>query len=558
MKHIINSPKFLLLWGIVVLTVPNIVLSFVEKQPLLTALTNVLLPASVYMLLLTLSRRTGKMVWWAFPLTFLAAFQIVLLYLFGSGAIAVDMWLNLVTTNPTEAMELLDNLIPGLITVFGLYLPLIIISTLQAWKHIELPSGWQRCVRRIGAGCLIIGICLLIAARHRVPTFRTCIDIYPVNVVYNLRLAISRSIATARYEQTSRRFAFGTVATHDSDSAEVVILVVGETARAESFQLYGYDRPTTPHLCQMKNRLVTFTDVLTQSNTTHKSVPMLLSAVSAEDYDSIYHQKGVIAAFREAGYHTIFASNQRPNHSFIDFFGEEAHEVTFLKNEEESKAHYDTELLQFVSKALKQGHRRLFIVLHTYGSHFNYNERYPKSEAIFLPDTPADAEYKNRPMLINAYDNTIRGTDQLLHSLITMTDTLRTALLYTSDHGENIFDDDRRLFLHASPRPSAYELRIPFVVSLSPSYRQAYPEVAAALEANHAKPVSSNASVFHTLLDLAGLRTPLYRDSFSVASPHYGIHERFYLNDHNKAVPIQRLRLQEEDIKMLHKAQMAM
>ena len=558
MKKIIHSPKFLLIWGIVVLTVPNIVLSIVEKLHPLTALTNVILPASVYILLLTLSRRTGKMVWWAFPLTFLAAFQIVLLYLFGNGVIAVDMWLNLVTTNPTEAMELLDNLIPGLITVFGLYLPLIIISTLQAWKHIELPSDWQRCVRRMGIGCLLIGVGLFMVTRYCVPTFRTRIDIYPVNVVYNLRLAISRSIATARYEQTSRQFTFGTVATHDGDSAEVVILVVGETARAESFQLYGYDRPTTPHLCQMKNRLVTFTDVLTQSNTTHKSVPMLLSAVSAEDYDSIYHEKGVIEAFREAGYHTIFASNQRPNHSFIDFFGQEAHEFTFLKDEKESKAHYDTELLQFVSEALKQGHRRLFIVLHTYGSHFNYRERYPDSEAMFLPDSPADAEYKNRPTLINAYDNTIRATDELLHRLITMTDTLRTALLYTSDHGENIFDDDRRLFLHASPRPSAYELRVPFIVCLSPAYRETYPEIAAALEANRARPVSSNASVFHTLLDLAGLRTPLYRDSFSVASPHYGIHERFYLNDHNKAVPIKRLRLQEEDLKMLQKAHAAM
>ena len=57
---------------------------------------------------------------------FFAAFQLVLLYLFGKGVIAVDMFLNLVTTNPGEAMELLDNLVPAVAGVFIVYLPLLI------------------------------------------------------------------------------------------------------------------------------------------------------------------------------------------------------------------------------------------------------------------------------------------------------------------------------------------------------------------------------------------------------------------------------------------------
>ncbi len=31
---------------------------------------------------------------------------------------------------------------------------------------------------------------------------------------------------------------------------------------------------------------------------------MLMSAVSAENFDSIYHQKGIITAFKEAGFKT--------------------------------------------------------------------------------------------------------------------------------------------------------------------------------------------------------------------------------------------------------------
>ena len=49
-------------------------------------------------------------------------------------------------------------------------------------------------------------------------------------------------------------------------------------------------------------------------------------------------------------------------------------------------------------------------------------------------------------------------------------------MLYTSDHGEDIFDDSRHLFLHASPVPSYYQLHVPFLIWMSDTYREAYPE----------------------------------------------------------------------------------
>ena len=61
------------------------------------------------------------------------------------------------------------------------------------------------------------------------------------------------------------------------------------------------------------------------------------------------------------------------------------------------------------------------------------------------------------------------------------------ALIYTSDHGEDIFDDPRHLFLHASPVPSYYQLHIPFLIWMSDSYREAYPEHWEAVTANKEK-----------------------------------------------------------------------
>lgn len=57
----------------------------------------------------------------------------------------------------------------------------------------------------------------------------------------------------------------------------------------------------------------------------------------------------------------------------------------------------------------------LFVVMHTYGSHFNYKERYPKEFVHFTPDDATEVEVKNRNQLINAYDNSIRYTDYFLH-----------------------------------------------------------------------------------------------------------------------------------------------
>lgn len=89
---------------------------------------NVILPVSVYWLIMTLGRKPGKTIWILFPFVFFAAFQLVLLYLFGRSIIAVDMFLNLTTTNSGEALELLDNLLPAVIGVFVVYIPALVLG----------------------------------------------------------------------------------------------------------------------------------------------------------------------------------------------------------------------------------------------------------------------------------------------------------------------------------------------------------------------------------------------------------------------------------------------
>ena len=565
----VSSGQFLYAYAVVALLLPNIALCYTECLTPWACGVNVLLPLSLYMLFFSAAKRPGKMIWWAFIFVFFAAFQLVLLYLFGTGVIAVDMFLNLVTTNPGEAMELLDNLAPAVVGVFVVYLPLLILGGVNIRRDCRLSVSFQQRVRHWAMQIGAIGLFCLLASYLVVDDYRMRNQLYPVNICYNLYLAFERNAASENYKEVSRDFKFDARSEHSGTAPEVYVMVVGETARAHNFSLYGYPRNTNPLLSKTPG-IKAFPNVTTQSNTTHKSVPMLLSVASAEDFERLFHEKGILAAFKEAGFHTVFISNQLPNHSFIDFLGEQADEHYFLKKENALQGnHYDEDLLQKLDEILPKAdasssahyhyrYRKLFVVLHSYGSHFNYQERYPRSFAYFKPDSRSEAKSENRRDLLNAYDNTIRYTDYILHGIIerlqkwegiqTKTDGVYgqpiSAMLYTSDHGENIFDDDRHLFLHAAPKASDYELHVPFIIWTSEGFSKQYPDILKALGENRSKQVQSSLSAFHTMLGIGGIQTRYRKDEYSVASDKYHPLKLLYLDDHDEAIP-------QEDAKFL-------
>ena len=532
----------ILFWlTIATLMVPNVILDITEGMSQWACVANILLPLGIYPLLMSISRKPGKMTWWLFPYIFFAAFQVVLLYLYGEGVLAVDMLLNVVTTNVSEATELLDGILPAVLIVCVLYLPPLGMAVANIRGRHILDKRFIYKTRRIGGGITVAGLLSVTTAYLADPTFRLLNNVFPLNVTYNLYLAVERNWISAHYQERVANYRFDAVATHPKDSVEVYVMVIGETARSNNFSLYGYHRDTNPMLTTLvsDSSLIVFRDVRTESNTTHKSVPMLLTSASASDYSALYREKGIIAAFKEAGFHTSFISNQLPNHSFIDFLGMEADSCLFIKEAERAKDNVsDMELLPIVKGILEKGRKKEFIVLHTYGSHFKYNERYPSNMAHFLPDNESQAKYENRLQLVNAYDNTIRFTDKFLYELssILSLSACQSAWLYTSDHGENIYDDNRNKFLHASPNPSEYELRVPLLAWTSASYRSAYPDIISVLRSNSGKCVSTSISFFHTMLEMGGIKTKNLDLTKSLADREYKVQPRLYINDHNEAV----------------------
>ncbi len=552
----LHLARFIYFYFILSLALPNILLAFTENFTLLERCANILLPLGIYILIVSISGKLGRTIWILLPLILMGAMQIVLLKLYGRSVIAVDMLLNLTSTNPREAGELLGNLWPIVCFVCILYLPSLILGIWMMVHKVELPRFFTL-QGRVTSYCLIeAGVACVILCFVTDHTYMMRKDLYPVNVAYNVGLATKHTEKLKKRDELSQNFHFNSFYSHPDSLREIYVLVAGETSRADHWQINGYDRETNPKLSK-RNDIFTFPRAMSESNTTHKSVPLLLSHLDSSTYgDSIYVVKSIISLFKQAGFKTAFVSNQQRNGSFIDFFGEEADTTIFLKdgNSDLATSGCDMNLVAEFEKIIAPDAKKQLIVLHSYGSHFSYQDRYPDKYRKFIPDNYNNASLGEKEKLLNAYDNSIRVTDDLICSLIEKIDGYNpdmAALVYTSDHGEDLYDDSRNLFLHASPCPSFYQLRVPFLVWLSKGYVSHRPKAELALRSNLDKRISSSRSFFYTMTCLAGVHTSKSCCRDNVASLRYSEPKRFYLDDHNNSVALSESGFQKQDMEQL-------
>ena len=554
MKEGVKNQELLYYWFLFIVLLPSLVLSWTEPMSIWVKMASVFLPMGVYMILFNLFRKPGVFLLLCFVLLLINGYQLVLIYLFGESVVSPDMFLNIVTTDAGESGELMRTIWPAVLTACVLYFSAVALGVISVMNKRKLATEFVMTTCRWALVPILLGSLLLGINASRGFSFRLNHDIYPINAFYNLDFAVRKYYKTQNHRNTSSDFTFQAHKKKSSAKREVVVLVIGETTRAANWQLWGYERATNPFLSKRKD-LALYKDVLTQGNTTHKIVPMILSRACAEDFEQIYHQKSIVAAFKEAGFQTLFLSNQIPDRAFIDDFASEADVNIRISDIEKGPHHpYDNDGISFIRKYVEASEKPLFIVYHTYGTHFEYSQRFDPKYAVFKPFKAGALRYKERPVFLNAYDNAVCNVDRMLNELIQTLDReeLCSSMLYLSDHGEDLMDDKRKLFLHCSPIPTYYQIHIPLVVWLSSSFKETYPQCASNIVANQSKPVSSNA-VFHTMLDLGAISTPFQDSTLSLGSSSFKVRERFFIDEHDEAVSFPNLGLKKQDWDMMHK-----
>lgn len=286
-----------------------------------------------------------------------------------------------------------------------------------------------------------------------------------------------------------------------TDSRDVCVLVIGESARRANFSLYGYERNTNPHLsekditCYQATASATYTTAGVKAILDHKPTDELY-----EILPNYLSRSGVEVVWRTANW------GEPPLN--VDYYMDK---TALSELYPEADARYDALLLEGLGEHIASATAdKLLVVLHLSTSHGpTYSEKYPAEFEHFTPVCRtvemSDADLSE---LINAYDNTILYTDYLLHRVIEELSRLenrRVAMLFISDHGESLGEGG--LYMHGMPMAVAptEQTEIPFIVW----------EAADNLTTTDLSE-AGHYNIFHSVLHFLGIESEVFRPEMSV------------------------------------------
>jgi len=270
--------------------------------------------------------------------------------------------------------------------------------------------------------------------------------------------------------QKFKNYSFDMVYQGESLEPETYVLVIGETSRRDLWQMHGYQEPTNPYLSQEPN-IVPFNNMLSVAASTRKSIPMMLTRKPAEMvYRFAFHEPSVITAFKQAGFRTYWLSAQQPfgqHDTTTSVYASEADIQRFVNPVGyQSQGAYDGSLVSALKDTLgEKKYPKKLIILHMLGSHFNYDHRYPEDFNVFKPSMRdmkiSDMKLKeNKEFIINSYKNSILYSDFFLYQVILELKVAngKSFLLYSADHGEDLYDGDCELFGHGNKTKFNFEV----------------------------------------------------------------------------------------------------
>lgn len=294
---------------------------------------------------------------------------------------------------------------------------------------------------------------------------------------------------------------------------KLVVVIAGETARADRFSLNGYQRETNPLLAQEK--LVSFGQMSSCGTDTALSLPCMFSSLNREDYSHAQgkNMSNVLDILSYAGVEVLWRDNNSSSKNvadrlvFQDYKSDNVNTVCDIECRDEGML---SDLQQYINN---HSNKDILIVLHTMGSHGPaYYKRYPKKFERFTPvcETSQLNECTNE-QINNAYDNTIVYTDYILSKTIELLKRnqkeYKTAMFYMSDHGESLGENG--LYLHGMPYFMApkEQTHVASILWLDEKFSQ---DVDVHRLKNDSNKAFSHDGFFHTLLGLLNVNTVFY------------------------------------------------
>ena len=293
-----------------------------------------------------------------------------------------------------------------------------------------------------------------------------------------------------------------------------VVFIIGESLRASSMQVNGYERATTPLLCKEKNA-VSMSNIYSDYNLTHLSIPHFMTRSDEKHPDRAYNERSFISLMKRAGYSTAWLANQESIKSFV-YFIKECDRVKYVSSGKVSYIYekwLDTDLLPYYDEELQRPAARKLIILHTVGSHWYYNTHFTDEYEKFKPITDSKIISSNSfEQIRNSYDNSILFSDYFWNQVINRLRNRNAVLIYLSDHGECMGEDGH--FIHGSVDNEPQHLPGCFIW-YSDEYARRYSQKVKALRSNKDKRYKSY-FLFHSILDAADIKSGYINNSMNI------------------------------------------
>ena len=428
-----------------------------------------------------------------------------------------DILFAIYQTNPNEAVEYLQSFIPTYYLIAALIIALIIGYIL--WRQ-EMKE------RNIIERSLLLFVTILLGTLLSSYLFQMRIP----HLIYDSLKSYNANINRLLEFQKKQRAAKIDFNASKKEKGETYVVVIGESLNKYNMSLYGYFRNTTPQLKQQKekNSLLVFKNAYSNAGSTMNVLSFTLTEANQYNHKEYFNSPSFIDIFNKAGFDTYWLGRQGIlDANVYSIIARNAKHPIDLVNDfhidTNSSIYGDERTIEALQKILSENKfENRLIVIHLYGNHFHYEDRYPK-EFNRYPGTKPFLIGTNKEIILrdyDAYDNSVYFNDHVINSLL---QTLQkhggvSAFLYFSDHGEDI----ARHRGHTSRIESfTYEMaQIPFVAWLSPKYKKRYPQKYKNLIA-HKEPLFSNDLIYDTLIGLANIKTKRYNPQYDLSTTEY-------------------------------------
>ncbi len=436
--------------------------------------------------------------------------------------IDTDMIHNALSTDIKEVHDLLSP------TMFFYFIVLGLLPSLWLYKqHVEFKPFkqelWSR-VKLMGFIFLLLAAMFFAFSASYSSFFREhkAIRYYfnPGNYIYSIAKNMGRSLKHNDIEL--HKIGLDAKIIRGADKKRrLIIVVVGETARADRFSINGYKRQTTPLLA--KEQVVSFSNFTSCGTSTAVSVPCMFSVYGVDDFEKskAKYTENVLDILQHAGVNLLWRDNNSSSKgvadriTYQDYRSAKVNRICDIECRDEGML---LGLREYINSHEKGD---IVIILHQMGNHGPaYYKRYPQKFEKFTPvcktNELADCTLAE---INNAYDNAILYTDYFLSRIIELLKgyegQFATAMLYISDHGESLGENG--LYLHGMPNFVAPDVQrqVPVIMWLGDKSSDIadYNK----LLSKRAKSYSHD-NIFHTLLGMLDVKSKVYRADLDITS----------------------------------------